>query len=188
MSAVVNQLQGPAQADPAALMSRTISDASLRKQYRLDQLFRHATRFFAFLVLALLAGILISLLVGSLSSIRTFGFGFFASAEWNPVTEQFGALVPIVGTLTTSAIALLIGIPVSFGIALFLTELSPSAAPGTAERIAAAEASLRAGHSPFDGPLTDREGKLRVPAGVTPSQAAIERMDWWVPGVVGDAQ
>ena len=69
-----------------------------------------------------------------------------------------------------------------------LTELSPSAAPGTAERIAAAEASLRAGHSPFDGPLTDREGKLRVPAGVTPSQAAIERMDWWVPGVVGDAQ
>jgi len=125
MSAVVNQLQGPAQADPAALMSRTISDASLRKQYRLDQLFRHATRFFAFLVLALLAGILISLLVGSLSSIRTFGFGFFASAEWNPVTEQFGALVPIVGTLTTSAIALLIGIPVSFGIALFLTELSP---------------------------------------------------------------
>ncbi|HTF14519.1 MAG TPA: phosphate ABC transporter permease subunit PstC [Burkholderiales bacterium] len=106
-------------------MSRTISDASLRKHYRLDQLFRHATRFFACLVLALLAGILISLLVGSLSSIRTFGFGFFASAEWNPVTEQFGALVPIVGTLTTSAIALLIGIPVSFGIALFLTELSP---------------------------------------------------------------
>ena len=125
MSAVVNPLQGLAQAYPAALMSRTISDASLRKQYRLDQLFRHATRFFAFLVLALLAGILISLLVGSLSSIRTFGFGFFASAEWNPVTEQLGALVPIVGTLTTSAIGLLIGIPVSFGIALFLTELSP---------------------------------------------------------------
>ena len=125
MSAVVNPLRGRAQADPGALMSRTISDASLRKHYRLDQLFRHATRFFAFLVLALLAGILISLLFGSLSSIRTFGFGFFASAEWNPVTEQFGALVPIVGTLTTSAIALLIGIPVSFGIALFLTELSP---------------------------------------------------------------
>jgi phosphate transport system permease protein len=125
MSAVVNPLRGQAQADPAALMSRTISDASLRRQYRLDQLFRHATRFFAFLVLALLAGILISLLAGSLSSMRTFGFGFFTSAEWNPVTEQFGALVPIVGTLTTSAIALLIGIPVSFGIALFLTELSP---------------------------------------------------------------
>jgi phosphate transport system permease protein len=125
MSAAVNPLQGLAQAYPAALMSRTISDASLRRQYRLDQLFRHATRLFAFLVLALLAGILVSLLAGSLSSMRTFGFGFFVSAEWNPVTERFGALVPIVGTLTTSAIALLIGIPVSFGIALFLTELSP---------------------------------------------------------------
>ena len=106
-------------------MSKTIPDASLKKHHRLDQLFRHATRFFVFLVLALLAGILVSLLAGSLPSIRAFGFGFFASAEWNPVTEQFGALVPIVGTLTTSAIALLIGIPVSFGIALFLTELSP---------------------------------------------------------------
>jgi phosphate transport system permease protein len=125
MSAVVNQLQRRAQADPAALMSRTISDGSLRKQHWLDQLFHHATRLFAFLVLVLLAGILISLSVGSLLSMRTFGFGFFVSAEWNPVTEQFGALVPIVGTLTTSAIALLIGIPVSFGIALFLTELSP---------------------------------------------------------------
>ena len=125
MSSVVNPFQGQAQADLAALMSRRISDASLRKQYRLDQLFRHATRLFAFLVLALLAGILIALFIGSLSSMRTFGFGFFFSAEWNPVTEQFGALVAIVGTLTTSVIALLIGIPVSFGVALFLTELSP---------------------------------------------------------------
>jgi phosphate transport system permease protein len=56
---------------------------------------------------------------------KAFGFGFLASPEWNPVTERFGALVPIVGTLVTSLIALLIGIPVSFGIALFLTELSP---------------------------------------------------------------
>ena len=110
MSAVVNPLQGQAQADLAALMSRRISDASLRKQYRLDQLFRHATRLFAFLVLALLAGILIALFIGGLSSMRTFGFGFFFSAEWNPVTERFGALVAIVGTLTTSVIALLIGI------------------------------------------------------------------------------
>jgi len=125
MSAVVNSMPGHAQAAPAALMSRGIPDESLKKQHRLDQLFRHATRFFAFLVLALLAGILVSLFVGSLPSMRAFGFGFFASAEWNPVTERFGALVPIVGTLTTSAIALLIGIPVSFGIALFLTELSP---------------------------------------------------------------
>src|SRR5207245_870362 len=63
---------------------------------------------------------------GSLPAIERFGFGFLASTEWNPVTESFGALVPIVGTLLTSAIALAIGVPVSFGIAVFLTELSPA--------------------------------------------------------------
>jgi len=91
----------------------------------LDLIFHNITRLFAFLVFALLAGILLSLLIGSMPSIRAFGFGFLGSAEWNPVTEKFGALVPIVGTLATSFIALLIAIPVSFGIALFLTELSP---------------------------------------------------------------
>jgi phosphate transport system permease protein len=111
-------------ADNSAV-SRAISDGNLRKQYLLDQLFRHATRLFAFLVFVLLLGILASLLAGSLPAMKAFGFGFLSSAEWNPVTERFGALVPIVGTLVTSFIALLIGIPVSFGIALFLTELSP---------------------------------------------------------------
>jgi len=90
-----------------------------------DLIFRAVTRTFAFLVLAVLLAIIGSLIYGSLPAMRKFGIGFLASAEWNPVTEQFGALVPIVGTLATSAIALLIGIPVSFGIALFLTELSP---------------------------------------------------------------
>ena len=90
-----------------------------------DLIFRSVTRFFAFLVLVLLLGIVASLIYGSLPAIQKFGFGFLFSSEWNPVTEQFGALVPIVGTLVTSAIALLIGVPVSFGIALFLTELSP---------------------------------------------------------------
>lgn len=91
-----------------------------------DLLFRLVARFFAFLVLALLLAIVASLVYGSLPSIRAFGLGFLVSSEWNPVTEQFGALVPIVGTLLTSAIALLIGVPISFGIALFLTELSPN--------------------------------------------------------------
>lgn len=90
-----------------------------------DILFRNATRFFAFVVFLLLAGIIISLFIGSLPAIKQFGFGFLFSSEWNPVTEEFGALVPIVGTLATAFIALLIGVPVSFGIALFLTELSP---------------------------------------------------------------
>jgi phosphate transport system permease protein len=100
-------------------------DNRLKRQNLLDILFRGITRLCAFGVLALLVAILISLLISSLPAIHTFGWGFLSSSEWNPVTEKFGALVPIVGTLATSAIALLIAIPVSFGIAIFLTELSP---------------------------------------------------------------
>jgi phosphate transport system permease protein len=91
-----------------------------------DLIFRSVARFFAFLVLTLILTILASLVYGSLPAIRKFGLEFLVSAEWNPVTEDFGALVPIVGTLVTSAIALLIGVPISFGIALFLTELAPA--------------------------------------------------------------
>lgn len=90
-----------------------------------DLIFRAVARFFAFLVLAILLGIIVSLVYGSLPAMQKFGFRFLVDSEWNPVTEKFGALVPIVGTLVTSGIALLIGVPVSFGIALFLTELSP---------------------------------------------------------------
>jgi len=90
-----------------------------------DLIFRAVARFFAFFVLAILLGIIVSLVYGSWPAMQKFGFGFLASSEWNPVTEHFGALVPIVGTLVTSFIALLIGVPVSFVIALFLTELSP---------------------------------------------------------------
>lgn len=100
-------------------------DNKLKRQNLLDTLFRNVTRLSAFAVLALLVSIIISLIVGSLPAINAFGFGFLTSSEWNPVTEKFGALVPIVGTLATSGIALLIAIPVSFGIAIFLTELSP---------------------------------------------------------------
>jgi phosphate transport system permease protein len=91
----------------------------------MDAIFRNITRFFAFLVFSLLAAILVSLLIGSMPSIRKFGLEFLWSAQWDPVKEQFGALVPIFGTLVTSFIALAIAIPVSFGIAVFLTELSP---------------------------------------------------------------
>lgn len=90
-----------------------------------DLIFRAVARFFAFLVLAILLGIIVSLVYGSLPAMQKFGFRFLVDSEWNPVTEKFGALVPIVGTLVTSGIALLIGVPVSFGIALFLTELAP---------------------------------------------------------------
>ena len=92
----------------------------------MDAAFEHLTRLFALVVFGLLAAILGALVLGSRPTLEKYGFGFLASAEWDPVQESFGALVPIAGTLATSLIAMLIGIPVSFGIALFLTELSPA--------------------------------------------------------------
>ncbi len=91
----------------------------------MDPAFRWVTRLFALIVFGLLAAILVSLLYSSSLSLEKFGFGFLFSAEWDPVKERFGALVPIYGTLLTATIAMVIGVPVSFGIALFLTELSP---------------------------------------------------------------
>ena len=96
-----------------------------RRAVRLDWAFRGVTRLFAVAVLVLVAAILVSLAVGAWPALDRFGPGFLASSEWNPVTEQFGALVPIVGTLVTSLIAMLIAVPVSFGIALFITEMAP---------------------------------------------------------------
>ena len=100
-------------------------EARLRQQTVFDLLFRNLTRVSAFAVLALLAAIIVSLIVGSMPAIRAFGLGFLTSSDWDPVNDKFGALIPIIGTLVTSGIALLIAIPVSFGIAVFLTELSP---------------------------------------------------------------
>jgi phosphate transport system permease protein len=97
----------------------------LSKQRLLDVIFRKTTWFFTVVVLVLLVALIISLIMGSIPALKTFGPGFITSSDWNPVAERFGALVPIVGTVITSIIALAIGIPVSFGIALFLTELSP---------------------------------------------------------------
>jgi phosphate transport system permease protein len=92
----------------------------------LDPAFRLVTRGFAFLVLALLVAILGSLVDGAMPAIKHFGFSFLTSADWDPVAQKFGALVPIFGTLVTASIALAIGVPVSFGIAMFLTELCPA--------------------------------------------------------------
>lgn len=90
-----------------------------------DSLFRRLTLVFAVLVGSIVLAILAALVVGALPALEAFGFGFLTSAEWDPVAEEFGALVPMVGTLVTAAIAMLIGVPVSFGIALFITELAP---------------------------------------------------------------
>ena len=90
-----------------------------------DTLFAVLAQGAAWLTLLLMAGIIVSLLIGAAPSIQKFGLGFLVSAEWDPVKENFGGLAMIYGTLASSFIALLIAVPVSFGIALFLTELSP---------------------------------------------------------------
>lgn len=91
-----------------------------------DWVFFNLTRFFALLTLLMLVGIMISLTYGAWPSIHRFGFGFLVSGDWNPPMEKFGALIPIYGTLATSLVALVIAVPVSFGIAMFLTELAPT--------------------------------------------------------------
>jgi phosphate transport system permease protein len=106
-------------------VARSPRPPMLRNNALMDAIFRHLTRFFAFLVFSLLAAIMVSLLIGGAPSIKEFGLGFLWTEEWDPVQEKFGALTPIFGTLVTSAIALGVAIPVSFGISIFLTELSP---------------------------------------------------------------
>ena len=81
----------------------------------------------ALVVLLILGGAIVSLIQGSIPAFRAFGFGFFTTEVWNPVTEKFGAGAAIFGTLVTSAIAMVIAVPVGLGIAIFLTELCPPA-------------------------------------------------------------
>jgi phosphate transport system permease protein len=111
--------------EPAIVVLGPRRPPMLRNNALMDAVFRNVTRLFAFLVFSLLAAIVVSLVIGAMPSLRAFGAEFLWTEEWDPVQEKFGALVPIVGTLVTSAIALAIAIPVSFGIAIFLTELSP---------------------------------------------------------------
>ncbi len=90
-----------------------------------DTVFGALARAAALLVLVLLGLTALSMLWGGWPAFRTFGWHFFAGTEWDPVTRRFAALVPIYGTLVTSAIAMVIAVPVSFGIAVFLTEVAP---------------------------------------------------------------
>ena len=90
-----------------------------------ERLFRTATLVAAVLVLLVLGGVALSLLVGAWPALAHFKFSFLTREVWNPVTDQYGALAPVYGTLVTSVLALLLAIPVSFGIAIFLTELAP---------------------------------------------------------------
>ena len=97
----------------------------LRRLQLGDAIYRHLTRTAAITVLVILGGIIISLVDGSWLALRTFGLNFLLVDTWNPVTEKFGAIAPIYGTLVTSFVAMLIAVPVGLFIALFLTELCP---------------------------------------------------------------
>lgn len=103
----------------------TVTRKCLNQKW-IEPLFKHTTALFAWLVFILLAAILISLVMGSWESIQRFGTSFLGETHWDPVQEQYGAIVPIVGTLITAGIALFIAVPISFGIATFLTELAPN--------------------------------------------------------------
>ncbi len=106
--------------------SAAVSRAQALRRLRLgDAVFHALTRAAAIGVLIILGGVILSLLIGSLPALREFGFGFLVEERWNPVTERFGALAPIYGTLVTSLIAMVIAVPLGLLIALFLTELCP---------------------------------------------------------------
>jgi phosphate transport system permease protein len=101
--------------------------AALRRFGRSDARFRAMTLAAALLVIAIFIGIMVALISGSWLALSTFGFGFLTSTAWNPVTEKFGAGAAIYGTLVSSALAMIVAVPLGIGIAIFLTELCPRA-------------------------------------------------------------
>jgi phosphate transport system permease protein len=99
--------------------------AVVKKQRIQDFLFHKVTMLFALLVLVALAGILVSLMISAWPAFQKFGIQFIWTNEWDIINENFGAAIAIYGTLISSVIALLIAVPLAFGIALFLTEMCP---------------------------------------------------------------
>ena len=112
------------------LPTRSVDDEAKRagvlvRLRRGDAIFRGVTLGAAVSVLIILGAVFVSLVDGAAPAFRAFGFSFIVTESWNPVTEKFGALAPIYGTLVTSALAMLIAVPIGLGIAVFLTELCP---------------------------------------------------------------
>lgn len=114
----------PAASDP--WRSLAAIEARSRRDARMDAAFRLLLQASAVLVVVVMLGAALSTLWGGREVLFKEGWHFFAGRTWNPVTDEYGALAPIVGTLTTSLIALLLAVPASFGIALFLTEVAPA--------------------------------------------------------------
>jgi len=103
----------------------TVRAQTARRAGAGDTRFRLTSMAAAILVLLIFAGVIASLILGSMPAFKAFGFGFITTEAWSPARDRFGALGPIYGTLVTSAIAMLIALPVGIGIAIFLTELCP---------------------------------------------------------------
>ena len=126
-----------------ALSSKAVGIA--KRQHLMDVGFQYLTQFFALSVLFALLGIIASLIFNAAPALSKFGFGFFTTVEWDIINGEFGGLIAIYGTVITSVIALIIAVPLSFGIAVFLTEICPKSLRrplGTAIEILAAVPSI----------------------------------------------
>ena len=126
-----------------ALSSQAVGIA--KRQHLMDVGFKYLTQFFALSVLFALLGIIASLVFNAAPALSKFGFGFFTTVEWDIINGEFGGLIAIYGTVITSVIALIIAVPLSFGIAVFLTEICPKSLRrtlGTAIEILAAVPSI----------------------------------------------
>jgi phosphate transport system permease protein len=127
MSAEVTSPSPIQLAEPATMSASVAAMQSVVRRQRIQDWFFHKiTMIFALTVLFVLVGIIVSLINGALPALKEFGPAFVTTVEWDPVNDQFGAAIAIVGTLASAGIALLIAFPVSFGIALFLTEVCPA--------------------------------------------------------------
>ena len=124
MTTINNAHQAPQQRSESNVSANMAAIA--RRQRLQDVLFHRGTQAFSLLVLAALIGIMVSLFVSAWPTFRTFGLKFLWTVEWDVVNEQFGAAIAIVGTLLSAGIALLMAVPLAFGVALFLTENCPT--------------------------------------------------------------
>jgi phosphate transport system permease protein len=111
--------------DAASAASASLRARTLDRLRSGDAIFRNLTRISALGVLILLGGVIVSLIHGSIPALSAFGIDFLLTDRWNPVTEKFGALAPVYGTLITSILAMLIAVPIGLLVAVFLTELCP---------------------------------------------------------------
>ncbi len=97
-----------------------------KRDGRFDFIFRALVASAGGFVLLAMLGAMLSMFLGGREAFSTFGWSFFTTENWDVGAGQYGALVPIFGTVMTSLLAILIAVPISFGIALFLTEVAPA--------------------------------------------------------------